>query len=351
MREQRVAPERIIEKVAEQGRAFDVTAEAAEELRVQGFSPVQIDAIRESSPDPLVPGKWLTTNGKQRDRVFESLKRIAAKSEVDIEPIQSQHVTLWAARGTQQMYLAALEDVEKFFHTKCAEPIRSGLDKRSAHIILLKDHAEYKAWLRAMFDLSPNRKAAANAYRLEEAIKGSAWYSSSSVSICMEDMSVAQVHHKVAAGVANMYFSQLAEPRRDGPLQTGFINRSEAAVFNSPTVMFHIVDYGIETSNPANDSQDWNLLVRHRMITKKVTPLHELLQMDTTKMWQAHYAEGWTLVELLASQPTKFGKLLLALRKSDSELAAIEKVYGWDEKRLTKEWRAYVMAHRAKAKK
>ena len=61
----------------------------------------------------------------------------------------------------------------------------------------------------------------------------------------------------------------------------------------------------------------------------------ELLQMNTSKMLQPHYAEAWTLVELLASQPGKFGKLLLTLRKGDSELAAIEKVYGWDEKRLT----------------
>ena len=38
------------------------------------------------------------------------------------------------------MYLPDVQKLEKFFHTKCAEPIRSGLDKRSTHIILLKDH-------------------------------------------------------------------------------------------------------------------------------------------------------------------------------------------------------------------
>jgi hypothetical protein len=65
--------------------------------------------------------------------------------------------------------------------------------------------------------------------------------------------------------------------------------------------------------------------------------------MNTTKMLQPHYAEAWTLVELLARQPGKFGKLLLALRKGDSELAAIDKVYGLNEKRLTREWHAYVM--------
>ena len=155
LREQRIAPERIVEKVAEQGRAFEVTAEVAEELRRRGFRPLQIHAIKESSPDPLVPGKWLTTSDEQRNRTFEVVKQIAAKSKVDIKPIQSQHVTLWADKYIQRTYLPDIEKLEKFFHTKCAEPIRSGLDKRSAHIVLLNDHAEYEAWWRAMFDLFP----------------------------------------------------------------------------------------------------------------------------------------------------------------------------------------------------
>ena len=76
------------------------------------------------------------------------------------------------------------------------------------------------------------------------------------------------------------------------------------------------------------------------MTTNKATPLGRLMQMDSDAMSQPHYAEGWTLVGLLASQPAKFGKLLLKLRKGSSELEAIEKVYGWDEEELTKEWRA-----------
>ena len=48
----------------------------------------------------------------------------------------------------------------------------------------------------------------------------------------------------------------------------------------------------------------------------------------------------------LASQPDKFGKLLLTLREGDSELVAIEKVYGWDEKQLAQQWRAYVIGRK-----
>ena len=85
------------------------------------------------------------------------------------------------------------------------------------------------------------------------------------------------------------------------------------------------------------------------MTTNKATPLGTLVQMDSDAMLQPNYAEGWTLVELLASRPAKFGKLLLELRKGGSELDAIEKVYGWDEEKLTKEWRAFVMDQGRKA--
>ena len=40
----------------------------------------------------------------------------------------------------------------------------------------------------------------------------------------------------------------------------------------------------------------------------------------------------------------KFASLVLALREEESSLKAIEKAYGWDEKRLTAEWRKHVLA-------
>ena len=128
-------------------------AEADERPVKDGAKPPEGDAIKDSSPEPIVPGKWLTTSDEQRDETFKEMKQVAVKSGADIEPIQSQHVTLWAAENNQQTYLRDVQKLETFFHTKCAEPIRSGLDKRSAHVVLLKDHAEYEAWCRAMFDL------------------------------------------------------------------------------------------------------------------------------------------------------------------------------------------------------
>ena len=181
MRRQRMSPQQVANRVAEQGRGFEVTADITRELRGLGFRPAQIDAVKGSSRESLVPGKWLTTSDGERDETFKEMKQVAVESGAAIEPIESQHVTLWAAKETQRTYLPDIEELERFFHTKCAEPIRSGLDKRSTHVVLLKDHAEYEAWWRTMFRLFGKQfdekdNPGGNAHFREEIPKLTAFY-------------------------------------------------------------------------------------------------------------------------------------------------------------------------------
>ena len=79
------------------------------------------------------------------------------------------------------------------------------------------------------------------------------------------------------------------------------------------------------------------------MAADRATPPGKLLEMNTHNMLQPHFAEAWTLVGLLSRQPAKFGRLLMAMRTGVPELEAIEKIYDWDEKKLTAEWGVYVM--------
>jgi hypothetical protein len=352
LRGRRMPAGEVAETLAERGRAFEVTTAVAGQLRRLGFTATQIEAVREAADEPLVAGKSLSSFEWQRDQIREEMKQVVAKSKLDIEPVESQHATLWAAKYLQHKCLADVQKVEKFFHTRCAEPIRSGLDKRTTHIILLKDHAEYEAWWRAMFALFGEQfeeedNPGANAHFREEVLKRSAFYSNDFAVVCVAGLSADQMHRSVVAGVAGMYSMQLARPQRRqrelGALETGFINWIEAAVFGYPRVVFGAIVYHQETRFPANSAQAWGLLVRQRMARNGATPLAELLEMDHSKMSEAHYAEAWTLVELLASQRGKFGKLLLATREGASGLEAVEKVYGWDERKLSKEWRAHVM--------
>ena len=201
-------------------------------------SPAQVDAIKEAPDEPLVPGKLLPAGDAQRDRILDQMKQVAAKSKADIEPIESQHVTLWAAKEVQQKYLPDVQKLEKFFHTRCAEPIRSGLDKRSTHVILLKDHAEYEVWWRAMFDLFGDQFAekdnpGGNAHFRAEILKGRIFYWFDFCTISAGELSSESVRRQMVAGVGYQYIGQLAN-RFDGPLQTGFIDWAETAVYGFP---------------------------------------------------------------------------------------------------------------------
>ncbi len=155
LRRKHTTPGKVIEMMAEEGRGFEVTDDVDSELHKLGFSTAQVAAIKDASPDPLVPGKYLSSKDVDRDATMELMQQVANKSGASIQPIASKHMTLWAAKSVQKTYLADLQKAEKFFHAKCVEPIRSGLDKRTTHIVLLNNRAEYAAWWCAILELDP----------------------------------------------------------------------------------------------------------------------------------------------------------------------------------------------------
>ena len=114
----------------------------------------------------------------------------------------------------------------------------------------------------------------------------------------------------------------------------------------SPTVMLFSNSYGNIGRDLGNDPRAWLHLVQQRITGKKVSGLRELLSMDTSNMVLPHYAEAWTLVGMLAKQPAKFSELVRALHEEKDAIKAIERIYGWDEKKLTVEWHKTVLATR-----
>ena len=67
--------------------------------------------------------------------------------------------------------------------------------------------------------------------------------------------------------------------------------------------------------------------------------------MDTCRCFSPT-TPSLTLVGMLGQQRVKFAKLVETLRHSADALAAIQEVYGWDEKELTAQWHKFVLAQR-----
>ena len=76
-----------------------------------------------------------------------------------MQPVASKHVTLWAAKDDQAAFMPDIKKIEKYLEGKCKEPLRSGLDKRAAHLVLLKTRYDYEKWVKAMFEVMPERSS------------------------------------------------------------------------------------------------------------------------------------------------------------------------------------------------
>jgi hypothetical protein len=357
---QRVPYADIVGKATEQGIAFEVTPAVQNQLRRMGFNAEQIAAMqqaftprdqpgkndKEEPAEPIVPGQGLYSSEAQRDDILERIQKVNKASGADLQPAEARHITLWAAKKDLDAFLPDIKKLERFLETKCKEPIRSGLDKRAAHVVLIPRRYEFDRWLKASFEIIGDPFKDSNTPGGEDLkkalMKGTAYVTENFAVICLEDQQLDLVRRLMATDVGYMTFMQLVESRSHDPLATGFANGLEALLMGSPTVMIFSNSYGNIGRNMGNDPLAWLHLVQQRIATKKVSSLRELLNMDTTNMVLPHYAEAWTLVGLLAKQPAKFAELVRSLHEEQDALKAVERIYGWDEKKLTVEWHKLV---------
>ncbi len=343
-----VPPEQIVDKAAEQGIDFAVTPAIEGELQALGFRPPQIAAVKGSPDQPLIPGKGMWTSEAQRERMLQEIKTINALSGLELLSVHSRHLTLWTGKGIVEESLPTVEKLEAFFHTKFREPVRCGLDRRSAHLIYLKTRVDYARWIKAMLDLIGSRyeekdNPGGNEEFRASVAKGPAFYTPWFSAICLEGNEFESEHRCTGLAVGYMYYSQLARPRKAGPLATGFANLAEEVAAGSPKVMIANSGYHQDRRDLGADSRPWSLLVRRQFLKKQLTPLDKFFKLDTFKMVQSNYVEAWSLTTLLARQPDLYGKMLLAIRAGTPELKAIEDAYGWDGTRLGEEWRKHAL--------
>jgi hypothetical protein len=365
---QHVPYAQIVDKASEQGIAFEVTPAVQNQLRRMGFAAEQIAALqraftppakpgkaekgkadKEEPDEPIVPGQGLHTSDAQRDELLERIQKVNKASGAELQTAEARHTTLWAPKADLDAFLSDIKKLERFLETRCKEPLRSGLDKRAAHVVLLPRHYEFERWLKASFEIlgDPFKDATApgGTQELKKALlKGSGYVTPEFAVICLEDQQPDFVHRLLAADLGFMTFQQVVDAPGHEPLATGFANGLETFLMGSPTVLLFSNSYANINRDLGKDPRAWLHLVQQRINGKKVSSVRELLGMDTTNMLLPQYAEAWTLVGLLAKQPAKFAELVRALHAEKDTLAAIERIYGWDEKQLTEQWHKLVRA-------
>jgi len=122
---------------------FEMTTAVRNQLRRMGFKPEQIEASRTpTSNRPLPPpgrrgdraGKQLRTTDAERDQVLANIKKITKLSAADVQPCRHTHHALGGA-GRAGGFFGRHQEAGNVSADQCKEPLRSGLDRRSAHVV------------------------------------------------------------------------------------------------------------------------------------------------------------------------------------------------------------------------
>ena len=297
--------------------------------------------------EPVVPGRYLRTSEVDRNRTLDEIRKITLASGADLQPVESQHVTLWAARDIQPVFLSDLRKLEKHLDTKCKEPLRSGLDRRTAHILLIRHRYEYERWIAAMFDVmgdrfqqpdNPNAVAELKTW----ALKSQSYVPQEYAVFCLEGQPVDWAHRVVAVGMGYMMFTQLVASRENSPLATGFANGMED--HSGRFAERHALQQQLPQRRP-----------RPRRLPECVDPPGSATYCDPPGVAgepppanghvddaDAALRRGLESCGFAGQATTSVGEFMLALREDHAAMKAIERIYGWNEKRLTQQWYKHV---------
>ena len=294
MRHDRVPAKTIVQRASDQGVDFKVTPGIEKQLARLGFDADQIDAVRQAwtsskslpakkphsktqatksrSPKrlrpksqplinqpaisprgepekapPIVPGEGLPSGEEQRKSVYDVVAKIAKLSGLNLPSVETRHFTLWASKADQARFLPEMKKIENYLEQNHAEPLRSGLDKRSAHLVVLKTRYEYEKWINAMHDEVPETFKLADAPGHDDmkaaVLKSSSFYTREVAVLCLAEQDEQWLRRMAAADIGDMNFTQQVQPGRHDPLATGFANVVEALAFGQPRVMMYSNSY------------------------------------------------------------------------------------------------------------
>ncbi len=343
---QKMQPDDVLGQALARGIDFELTKPQMAQLGKLGFTVAQLENLQSAHGieplPPIVPGQHLLENEAQRDELFKKFEQITKETAPDLVPIETPHITLWAPKPLQNNVMVVLKKLDMLLETKFQEPIRSGLDKRTCHIVLLRNQAEALAWFDKYYDIMmvQNDDPDGKDGFLKRCTNGA--MTDRACVLNLASIQPQKLMNHLGVYVGYMALKQLSGYNKTDPLVTGFANGIEGVLVGIPETPIVSRSYGTEDKNPNGGGKAWPLIAKQRLATGKLTPPSALLKLTTANMDMPEFVESWTLIDLLVRDRVKFGKLVYKLREEPDGLKAIEEIYGWNEAELAKQWQLHV---------
>ena len=244
-----------------------------------------------------------------------------------------------------------IKKLEKMLETHFPEPIRSGLDKRSAHIVLIKHRYEYEKWIRAMFDVCKDR--------FEQNGHGLTIQQQRGLRLEEPRVLLPRMGRLLPGG----RIDGPPSPRGGRP-PSGYLYLVQLGDYHQPARLHRIRQRHGERHRrlaqhhdlrpelrerepqPGGRRPAWLHLVQQRIITKQVPPWPNSSRWTRRGCFSRTTPRRGPWWACWPSSRRSSPSWSRPCADNKDALAVIKDVYGWDEKKLTAEWHKFVLDQR-----
>jgi len=377
LRKERKRPHEILKIVEERGLAFSIDRPTERKLKYLGFSRRQLTQLKDiadrqaedtlNDAEPSGPEKRrdeaLEENGQdlgldppqteeEGDRptdpfvriVDKEIKQIIEKSGTGVETEEGKHTRLIGKRKLLTKYIPVVKRWEEKAEKRFPDPLGGQIDRRGVNIALFESKYHYQRWVQAMFQVFEEEGVEFNdPDPAKRAMKTSSFFVRGIFSAYIADDSPEVINHRIVFGSAYMGILQLSQDNIPDALATGFGNLAETMMFND---QFITVQSGYIDRDLKRDRKTWPERVQSQFKLNKIASIQNVLAYTTRSMQLPQYAEGWSLLSLLAQDEDKLVQLVGRFAKNEDAYEALSEVYEIDDQKLLKRWRRYARAQR-----
>ncbi len=371
LRRKRATYEEVVDEARKRGLAFDIDKKIEGRLRIMRFKPDHIEALKQikenqdkpktgpgapgagpvPADDPLARKALAEAPYGPRksepwhDGVLELIKAINAASTANLTMVPTRNYTVSAKKQYAVRYAKDVAKLEAHLRKTFPEPIKSGTNKKSTHIIILETRYEYENWVKAMFATYEQRGMQIGGGQDPKGmlLRAASFLMPTHAVMCLENVrGEDDRRHAVGYYVGHLAMRQFTEGRAPAAMVTGFGNYTETLLVGSPhTMVFSYTERKIDSSGDR-----WRRLVRERVVKREAGTIPSVMKYTTNDMKEPHYAEAWTFIETLTKAPEKFAKWVEAVRDFKRPKSSLEETYGMEESKIEKQWYKWAVSGR-----
>jgi len=271
--------------------------------------------------------------------------RVNAASGVQLRVFPGASVTLVTDAGTANKYFPLIRQIETLIRKNFPPPVGTGPDRRSAYVVLMRNQKVYEQWLKTLFAVNHREGVSEfNAAKLKISLAaGGAMLRGISV------MNVQKMGDKIrriiAFNMGYLYMDRLTEGRAPAALVTGFASMSESNLDGNPEIVLGTIDYS-QKHIPSTSGSRWIGLLQQHFAAGRVDSLDQLFAHRYSSLEEIHYAEAWSLIQVLAADPARFARLIEAVRDGQPAVDSVRKIYEVSDQQLYRRWAKLIASAR-----